>query len=55
MNCTRLGYVRVAEVSGRISKAVPLMTFAAAPAIGSVVRAASEEEVKELARAQKRK
>lgn len=54
-NETRLGYVRVSEIAGRISKATPLVTFASLPAVGSVVRPASDDEVRALTKPQKRK
>lgn len=54
-NETRLGYVRISEVMGRLSKATAASVFAQPVAIGSVVRVASAEEVKQLAKAAKRK
>ena len=47
-NETKLGLVRVSEVTARMSKAVPATTFASAPAVGSIVRAASLEEIQAL-------
>jgi curli biogenesis system outer membrane secretion channel CsgG len=38
---TKLGYVRVTEVTGRISKAIPISQFSGAPAVGSIVRPAN--------------
>lgn len=52
---TRLGYVQVNAVTGRISKAVPLLAFAQAPPRGAIARLASDQEVKALLKPQKRK
>lgn len=54
-NETRLGYVRVSEVMGRMSKASPASAFAHPVQIGAIVREASADEVKQLAKAGKRK
>jgi curli biogenesis system outer membrane secretion channel CsgG len=45
---SKLGMVRITEVMGRLSRAAPVEAFATAPAIGSVVRIASDEEVRAI-------
>jgi hypothetical protein len=44
----KLGMIRISEVTGRISRAQPVSPFAVPPAVGSVARPASEEEVRAL-------
>ncbi|EGF91310.1 hypothetical protein ABI_27250 [Asticcacaulis biprosthecium C19] len=52
----KLGYIRVTEVNGRVSKAVPVSEFTAAPAVGAIARATSAEDRAALAKpAKKRK
>lgn len=50
---TKLGLIQVAEVTGRLSKAVAVSTFATLPPVGSIVRAASDAEVKALTKSKK--
>ncbi len=49
----KLGYIRVTEIAGRVSKATPMSTFASTPPIGSIVRVASDDDIKALAKASK--
>lgn len=51
---TKLGYVRVNEVAGRMSRAAAVGTFAAPPQVGAVLRPASEQEIRSLSRAERR-
>jgi curli biogenesis system outer membrane secretion channel CsgG len=48
-NESRLGLVRVTEVQPRMSDAVPVTTFASPPPVGSIVRAATDDELASLA------
>jgi curli biogenesis system outer membrane secretion channel CsgG len=50
---TKLGLIRVAEVTGRLSKAMPVTSFVTLPPVGSIVRAASADEVKALTKQKK--
>lgn len=43
---SKLGMVRVLEVNGRISKATAVTTFTASPPVGSVLRPASEDDIR---------
>lgn len=52
---TKLGLVRVTEVTGRVSKAVPAAPFATAPAVGSIVRPATVEDMRAVAKPAKRR
>lgn len=52
---TKLGLVRVSEVTGRLSKAVLATKFASVPAVGSVVRPASTDEIRTLVKPGKQK
>ena len=54
-NEAKLGFVRVVDVTGRVSKAAPITPFATAPAVGSIVRVASVEDVQALSKSQKRR
>ena len=47
---TKLGLIRVNEVSGRMSRASAVSIFAVPPPVGTVARAASEEEVRSVSR-----
>ncbi len=51
----KLGFVRISEVNGRISKAVPASVFASGPAIGSIVRPATDADLRAMAKPGKRK
>jgi curli biogenesis system outer membrane secretion channel CsgG len=51
---TKLGSVRVTEVMGRLSRAAPIAAFATSPAIGSIVRIASDEEARAAAKPRRR-
>lgn len=46
---TKLGLIRVSEVSSRMSKAVPVTAFAQSPGVGSIVRPASSEDLASVA------
>lgn len=54
-NETKLGYVRVTEVSARFSKAVAAAPFASAPAVGSILRPTIPADLAALNRPQKTK
>lgn len=54
-NESKLGLIRVTEILGRMSKAVPATTFSGSVPVGSVVRPASVTEVKALAVANKKR
>jgi curli biogenesis system outer membrane secretion channel CsgG len=55
-NESKLGYIRVTEVNGRISRATPASQFDTAPPIGAIVRPASAEDIAMLAKqSQKRR
>jgi hypothetical protein len=45
---SKLGMLRVTEVTGRISRATPVQPFATAPPVGAVVRPATPEEIRAL-------
>ena len=47
---TKLGFVRVSEVTSRVSKAMPVAAFAQAPAVGSIARPATSADLQALAR-----
>jgi curli biogenesis system outer membrane secretion channel CsgG len=51
---SKLGMVRVTEVMGRLSRATPVEAFAVSPAIGSILRVASEDEARASARPRRR-
>ena len=51
----KLGFIRITEVNGRISRAVTHTPFAYAPAIGSIVRPASPADIKAMANPKKKK
>jgi curli biogenesis system outer membrane secretion channel CsgG len=53
-NETRLGLIRVTEVTGRISKAAPASDFASAAPVGSIVRASTSDEIAQLSKQTKR-
>jgi curli biogenesis system outer membrane secretion channel CsgG len=52
---TRLGYVRVESVEGRVSKAVAITPFAASPPVGSTVRPATPAEAQAVLTPAKRR
>jgi curli biogenesis system outer membrane secretion channel CsgG len=47
---TKLGHIRVSEVTGRMSRAVAAAPFATPPMVGAIVRPASEEDIRNLGR-----
>lgn len=51
----QMGYIQVTAVTGRVSRAVPITMFSSTPAIGSIVRPASNAEIDRLNKAQKHK
>jgi hypothetical protein len=51
----KLGYIRITDVTGRISKAVAHGTLASAPAIGTIARPASAADLKSLSNQKKKK
>ncbi|HTK34938.1 MAG TPA: CsgG/HfaB family protein [Caulobacteraceae bacterium] len=53
-NETKLGFIKVTEVTGRVSRAATISQFAAAPQIGAIVRPASAEDVQALSKQQRR-
>ncbi|HYF23033.1 MAG TPA: CsgG/HfaB family protein [Caulobacteraceae bacterium] len=50
-----LGYIKVASVTGRVSRALPMSVFAQPPPVGSIVRPATPAEVQALLKPKKRK
>lgn len=54
-NETKLGLVRITEIVGRMSKAVAATAFAAPIPVGSIVRPASTDDIRALAKPAKRK
>lgn len=51
----KLGFIRVSEVNGRISKAVPVSAFANALSIGAIVRPATQADTAALSKPGKKK
>lgn len=51
---TKLGLIRVNEVTGRMSRATAVSPFTVPPTIGAIVRPASEEDVRSLSRSSRR-
>jgi curli biogenesis system outer membrane secretion channel CsgG len=51
---TRLGHIRVSEVSERMSRAVAVTAFATPPQVGAVLRPATQEDISALSRSQRR-
>lgn len=51
----RLGFIRITDVNGRISKAVAHVPFASSPSVGSIVRPASAADLKALNASKKKK
>jgi curli biogenesis system outer membrane secretion channel CsgG len=51
---TKLGYLRVSEVTARMSRAAAVGTFATPPQVGAIVRPASEEEIRAMNRNDRR-
>lgn len=47
---TKLGLIRVNEITGRMSRAVAVTTFAVPPAVGAIVRPASEADTRSVGR-----
>lgn len=54
-NETKLGLVRVSEVSNRISHAIPVTTFASSMPVGSILRQASDSDIQAASNSKKRK
>ena len=54
-NESKLGLVRITEIVGRMSKAVPATAFASAIPVGAIVRPASTDDIRALAKPAKRK
>lgn len=52
---TKLGFIRITEVNGRISKALAVSPFTTAPAIGSIVRPATVADAAALNKPVKKK
>ena len=52
---TRLGFLRVTDVQGRLSKALPASDFATLPPVGSIVRVASADDLLALKAQSKQK
>jgi curli biogenesis system outer membrane secretion channel CsgG len=52
---SKLGFVRVTEVTGRLSKAEPITPFATSPPIGSIVRTATAADVDAITRPKKKR
>lgn len=53
-NETRIGFIRVTDVAGRISKALPATEFPYAPAVGSIVRPATTADIQGLSKKKRR-
>ena len=51
----KLGYIRIIDVTGRISHAVPASAFTAPVAVGTIVRPATAADVDAANKQQKRK
>ncbi len=51
----KLGYIRITEVTGRVSKAVAVSAFATPPAVGSIVRLANADDAAALGKDSKKK
>jgi hypothetical protein len=54
-NESKLGLVRITEIVGRMSKAMPATAFGAPIPVGSIVRPASTDDIRALAKPAKRK
>ena len=54
-NESKLGLVRITEIVGRMSKAMPATAFAAPIPVGSIVRPASTDDIRALVKPAKRK
>jgi curli biogenesis system outer membrane secretion channel CsgG len=48
---TKLGLIQVNDVTGRMSRAVAVSTFVSPPAVGSIVRPASQADIQAVSRA----
>lgn len=51
----KLGFIRITDVNGRLSKAVAYVPFAAAPPVGSIARPASAADLQALGNSRKKK
>jgi hypothetical protein len=54
-NEEKLGFLRVTEVNGRVSRAMPASAFATPLAVGSIVRPATQADVNALNKPSKRR